>query len=135
MLRTAFNEVLSQEYTLQEALKRLQAKGYKTTHGSDLDMERFKTILLEPYYAGAIQMSTWPPNLHGLHIPMITFSQHERLQEIVAGKKKIAHKRFNPKYRLANLLGCTECLEDENAHCPRLVGYDHHNGKPGDKLN
>jgi site-specific DNA recombinase len=133
MLKVAFGEVASQEYTLQEALKRLQARGYKTTRGSDLDMERFKTILLDPYYAGVCQMSTWPPNPHGLHIAMITLEQHEKLKEIVAGKKKIAHKRFNPKYCLSNLLDCTECLTDENAHFPRVVGYDHHNGKQGEK--
>src|SRR4051794_1285848 len=47
ILRVAFNEVMSQEYSLHEALQRLQAHGYKTTRGSDLDMERFKTILLD----------------------------------------------------------------------------------------
>lgn len=132
MLRIAFHEVVSQKYTLHEALKRLRAQGYRAGH-TDLDMERFKRILLDPYYAGAIRMGNWPINLKGLHTPMITLAQHERLQEIVVGKKKIAHKRFNPKYRLANLLGCTECLADERARYPRLVGYDHHNGKPGNK--
>ncbi len=133
LLRAALTEVASQEYTLHEALKRLQAQGYKTTRNSTLDMERFKTILLDPYYAGVCQMSDWPINPRGLHVPMITMQQHEQLKEIVSGKKKIPHKRFNPKYRLANLLGCTECLEDESARYPRLVGYDHHNGKQGDK--
>lgn len=133
LLRTAFNEVVSQQYTLHEALKRLQAQGYKTTRDSTLDMERFKTILLDPYYAGVCQMADWPANPRGLHVPMITMAQHERLKEIVSGKKKILHKHFNPKYRLANLLGCTECLADSNARYPRVVGYDHHNGKQGDK--
>ncbi|HEY3991665.1 MAG TPA: recombinase family protein [Ktedonobacteraceae bacterium] len=132
MLRMAFNEVSSQKYTLHEALKRLQVQGYRAG-STNLDMERFKRILLEPYYAGAIQIGDWPINPRGLHVPMITMEQHEKLKEIISGKKKIHYKHFNPKYRLANLLGCTECLEDSDARYPRIVGYDHHNGKQGDK--
>jgi len=30
-------------------------------------------------------------------------------------------------------MDCAECLKDENVRYPRLVGYDHNNGKPGDK--
>lgn len=133
MLRTAFHEVVSQEYSLHDALKRLQAKGYKTTRGSDLDMERFKTILLDPYYAGVCQMSNWPANPRGLHTPMITIGQHEQLQEIVSGKKKFVRKQFNPKYRLSNLMDCNECIHNEQVRHPRLVGYDHNNGKQGTK--
>src|ERR1700733_1191746 len=133
MLKEAFSEILSQRWTAQEVLKRLNARGYKTTHGSDLDMERFKCILFDPYYAGAIQFSNWEPCLRGLHKAMITLEQHEQLKVIVDGKKKFTRKQFNPKYRLSNLMACTDCLHDVNARYPRLVGYDHNNGKPGSK--
>lgn len=133
MLKVAFDEVLSQEYAPLEALKRLNALGYKTTHASDLDMERFKSILIDPYYAGMVQMSTWPLNPKGLHQAMITPEQHEELKTIVTGKKKFARKQFNSDFSLSNLMGCTECLEDPEAKYPRIVGYVHHNGKQGER--
>jgi DNA invertase Pin-like site-specific DNA recombinase len=133
MLKVAFGEVLSQEHTPLEALKRLNALGYKTTHASDLDMERFKSILVDPYYAGMVQMSTWLLNPKGLHQAMITPEQHEEIKTIVTGKKKFTHKQFNSDFSLSNLMGCTECLEDPAAKYPRIVGYVHHNGKQGER--
>jgi site-specific DNA recombinase len=133
MLKVAFKEVLSQEYDLHEVLKRLNAKGYRTTRGSNLDMERFKTILLDPFYAGIVQMSNWPKNPQGLHKAMILPEEHNRIKEILSDKKKIAHKQFNQKYMLSNLMGCTECLQDEAAKYPRIVGFTHNNGKQGER--
>lgn len=131
LLRTAFHEVLSRQYTIHEVLARLHAKGYKTTYGKDLDMERFKTILLDPYYAGIVQMSNWPTNPKGLHEAMITPDDHEIVKDIVSGKKKISHKQFNPKYPLSKIMGCMECELDKEARYPRITGYDHNNGKKG----
>lgn len=133
LLKSAMIEICSQAYTLNEALKRLQAKGYKTPSGRELQMDKFKTILIDSYYPGVVKKSNWPENPHGLHKPMITIEQHELLKQIVSGKKKIPHKQFNPKYRMSNILGCTECSEDVQAQSPRMVGYNHNNGKPGDK--
>ncbi|HSE61142.1 MAG TPA: recombinase family protein [Candidatus Saccharimonadales bacterium] len=120
MLKEAFDEVLSLVYTPSEALKRLNARGYKTTHGSDLDTERFKTILADPYYAGIIKMSDWPECKKGLHKAMITHDQHEQLKEIVSGKKKFTRQQFNPEFRLSNLMECTDCLK---ARRPRIPAW------------
>lgn len=133
LLQVAFKEVLSQEYTPREALVRLNAKGYRQGSNTDIDMERFKRILLDPYYAGIVQMSNWPTNPNGLHRAMITPYEHDRIKEIVSGKKKFSRQQFNEHYRLSNLMECTECIVDETAKYPRLVGYNHHNGKQGDK--
>lgn len=64
---------------------------------------------------------------------MITPEEHYKIKEIVVGKKKIPHKQFNQTYMLSNLMDCTDCPEDPSAKHPRLVGYTHHNGKPGEK--
>jgi hypothetical protein len=133
MLKLALNEVTSQQYLLHEALQRLNSKGYRTNTGRQLQMDKFKTILIDPYYAGIVQKANWPSNKHGLHKAMITVEQHETLKQVVAGKKKVPHKQFNKKYLLSNVMDCTECLGDETARFPKLVGYDHHNGKQGER--
>lgn len=118
MLKQAFSEVLSQQYTPAEALKRLNARGYRTTRGSDLDTERFKSMMLDPYYAGTIQFSDWESNPGGLHQAMITTDQHEQLKEIVSGKKKVSRKQFNPEFPLSKHMGCTDCLKAPRPSTP-----------------
>lgn len=133
LLQVAFKEVASQNYDLHEVLKRLNSKGYKTTFDSDLDMERFKSMLRDPYYAGEVRMSSWPSNPHGLHTPLISSNEHEAIQMVVIGKKKIPHKQFNPEYRLSNIIECTDCIEEGKPQKARLTGYTHNNGKAGEK--
>lgn len=133
LIMQALKDVASQKYTVSEALHRLVALGYTLPGGGQLDMERFKSMLIDPYYAGIVQFSNWEQNIHGLHAAMISREEHEVLKHIVSGKKKIAHKQFNPKYPLSNVLQCTECIKDHEARYPRVVGYDHNNGKQGSR--
>jgi DNA invertase Pin-like site-specific DNA recombinase len=138
ILQTTLQEIASGEYTVSQGLKRLHDRGHRTRKfgprtvgGRRIDMNRFKQILIEPYYAGTIKMSDWPIKKNGLHEAMITEEEHERLVEIVSGKgKKFTHNAHNPEFPLSNTMECRDCLTASRLH-PRLVGYRHSNGKKG----
>ena len=133
ILRSGFLEVLD-GISIKDAVANINATGYKRKSGRGLDMAHFKAILVDPYYAGIIKMSNWSDvvNPQGLHKAMITPEQHEALKRIVKGVVVKHRKQFNPDFPLSKIMTCKECLE-LNARHPLLVGYDHNNGKAGDK--
>ena len=105
--------------------------GARATGGKQIDMYRFKQMLVEPYYCGVLKMSNWPVNEHGLHEPMLTLKEHDRLVIMVEGKgKKFVPQRHNPEFQLSNLMECTDCVAAAFDK-PRMVGYRHNNGKQG----
>lgn len=79
LLRRAFLDVLSQEHTPTQALKRLNSAGHTTPRGNrSLDIDKFMKLLRNPYYAGAIRIADWPHNDAAPHTPMITLDEYER---------------------------------------------------------
>ena len=131
MIRSGFMQVL-EGVSIKDAVANINAQGFKRKSGRALDAGHFKVMLLEPYYAGIIKMADWPVNPKGLHKPMITPEQHEDLKLIVKGVSPRVRKQFNPDFPLSKIMTCKECVEEDRKHS-LLVGYDHNNGKAGDK--
>lgn len=131
MLRSGFLQVL-EGMPLKDVVASINAAGFKRKSGRGLDLGHFKTMLIDPYYAGIIQMSNWAINPHGLHKAMITPEQHEQLKKIVKGVVPRVRKQYNPDFPLSKIMMCKECSES-GAKYPLLVGYNHNNGKAGDK--
>ncbi len=130
LLREAFISILN-GLTIKDAVANLGANGYKTPKGGHVDVFNFKRFMKDPYYAGIIAMSDWEINPNGLHKPMINTEQHEQLKAIAEGVTYKPRKKFRPEFMLSNIMDCTECLESITEKAPRLVGYDHNNGKKG----
>lgn len=131
LLRGAMRKILYSAFTLHEALKWLNKNGFQ--YGNDgLDMDRFKKVLMEPYYAGIVKMSNWDViNEHGLHEAMITIQEYEQLYRIVSGKgKKFTIRKENPDFPISNVGMCENCAEVYSSRA-MLVGYKHNNGKDG----
>lgn len=131
MLRSAFQDILSGKSNIKEAVKELNEAGYRTSTGKPIDSFNFKKLMVDPYYAGIISMSNWDVNKNGLHIPMITEEEHERLCGLARGVVQKSHKKYRPEFCLSNQISCTDCLIKQGDKHPRLVGYDHNNGKKG----
>lgn len=129
-IRDAFMSILAGT-TIKEAVRELNDKGYRTTSGKLMDTFNFKKLMRDPYYAGIIAMSDWDPNPNGLHTAMITKEQHDQLVALANGVVYKTRKKFRPEFLLSNLMECTDCLGGETEKAPRLVGYDHNNGKKG----
>lgn len=129
-IRKAFRDILKGS-TIKEAVQCLNDSGYRTQSNKPMDTFNFKKLMVDPYYAGIISMSNWEVNPNGLHIPMITIEEHEQLRDLARGVVYKPRKKFRPEFMLSNVMSCTECLADGKEKAPRLVGYDHNNGKKG----
>ncbi len=130
LLQTVMKKILYEAYSLDDALLWLTDNGYRLLGGRPIDMHKLKRILQEPYYAGIIKMSNWDVICQkGLHQAMITVDEHNRLVEIVSGRrKKFSVKKYNPLFPASNIIVCAECTS-EGRRETHLVGYRHHNGK------
>jgi site-specific DNA recombinase len=118
--------ILSGEMTPSQAARYLNDNHCTTSRGGNpIDTHKLMKALKNPYYAGAIRITDWPSNESGLHQPLITMPQWERLQDVIAGrKKKFEHKKDNPEYPF-NLTSCTKCSGQHNG---MLVGFNQNNG-------
>lgn len=79
LLQEAFQMVLARTHTIKEAQVWLKENGYKTSNGGVLDLDKFTTILKEPYYCGLLKSKDWPIH-NGIHKPMITEEEFGELQ-------------------------------------------------------
>lgn len=131
MLRASFFNILNGS-TIKNEVASLNAQGYRTPSGNKLDAFNYKKMLLDPYYAGIIKMSNWEINPQGLHKPMLTKEQHERIVTIATGAKTKTPRKYSNEFCLSNRIECTECLASGDIKHPRLVGFNHNNGKKGD---
>jgi len=131
LLQEAMHSILYKGMSVSEALGWLNNNGYRLQGGGLLDMYKLRSILKQPYYAGIIRMSDWDVICKkGLHRAMITEEEHERLLEIVSGKrKKFTVHKFNPLFPASNIAECSDCVAEGRKET-RLVGYRHSNGKP-----
>lgn len=129
LLQRALKAVASRSLTPNEALKRMTAEGYLTVNGNEMDMARFRQIMVKPYYAGIIQVGNWPvASENGLHEHMITKSEHESIKLIALGKqKKFKVDKKNPEFPLNETI-CVDCMNEELAS-GKVTGYRNHNGK------
>lgn len=127
LLKEAFGEVVTRRFTVNEALERLNNRGYKEPNGKCLRIDHFRGLIRDPYYAGALRIDTWDKELwnnRGLHQAMITMDEWEELQLIVNNKmRKFQRKQHNPDFPLSNLFYCGDCLDK------KIVGCIHRNGK------
>lgn len=129
LMQTAMQRILYSDYTLRQALVWLQGQGFTRSSGGMLDMEKFKRILVDPYYGGTTKISTWDITGVGLHKAMISKEEHEQLKDIVSGVPKKFHRQIhNPNFQMSNITECEECTSLQRK-VGKFVGYRNHNGK------
>lgn len=96
-------------------------------------MDKFRIIACEPYYAGIIDLKGKfnERNEHGLHEPLITRTEHEKILRVFERnvKKQQGHQPDkNTKYPLSNELTCISC-EAAKRKYPRFTSVPLNNGK------
>lgn len=128
LMKSAISKLIYDKYTLHQALRWLNDRNF-SDNPKGLDLNKFKRMLTDPYYAGITKMSTWDVVGKGLHKAMITDQEHELLVQIVSGiEKKFTKQKHNPNFPMSNFVICQNCFES-NRKNGRLVGYRNHNGK------
>lgn len=102
---------------------------------SQYKMDKFRKILEDSFYAGIVEVDKQIKvrNENGLHEPLITIEQHNKLFSIMDKKKKHQsgpNLEGNPKYPLSNFVSCRRCEHSSNG---RVAGLDLTNGKTAKK--
>lgn len=100
-------------------------------HGK-IKMDKWRKWIVNPYYAGVVEMNKQvrARNEHGLHEPLITLDQHERIVAAVNNHKKL-HKGpirgGNPRFPMCKILFCENCWRNNRIY--KFTGSDNTNGK------
>ena len=129
LLQEAYRDIASGKKNLREALRWLTTSGFTLKNGKKLDMTKFKRILQEPYYYGAVKMGNFQQNERGLHKAMITKDEFDIASRIAKGQKaRFTVNRHNPEFPMNGLL-CEECFIKNKLSDGKFTGYEHHNGK------
>lgn len=115
LVQQALGRVISGEYSPPEVLEWLNKDcGYKTKQtrklgGKHLSRSVWYTVLSDPFYYGEYE---YPKNsgkwYHGIHKPMITKEQHDRIQ-IMLGKKTKPRPIKHSFAFSGGLMTCGEC--------------------------
>lgn len=121
LLRSILIRLANGLIDLSESLAEYNDSAYvKQGRGRHLRMDRWRQIVVDPFYAGIIEVGRQinERNEHGLHEPMITKEQHLKIVELVNGKAKRhsgPRKGGNPEFPLNTILFCQQCYEEELA--------------------
>ncbi|AGL61871.1 hypothetical protein L336_0161 [Candidatus Saccharimonas aalborgensis] len=131
-LKRALRQIASNLKTPTDALKELQETEFGKRYAK-LKMDKFRIIACEPYYAGIIDLKGKfnERNEHGLHEPLITRTEHEKILRVFERnvKKQQGHRPDkNTKYPLSNELTCISC-EAAKRKYPRFTSVPLNNGK------
>lgn len=96
-------------------------------------MDKFRATSCEPYYAGIVELkgSIDIRNENGLHEPLITRDEHEKILRIFDKNVK-KQQGYRPdketEYPLSNQLTCPKCEADKKRY-PRFTSVPLNNGK------
>lgn len=119
--------IVARTHTVKEAQEWLYQEGYRTKSGKKLALDRFQSILEEPYYCGHLKTKRWPLYKAGLHAPMITPEEFEQIQEVVSGRVIRKRRRhYNPEFPGQKLFSCGKC-----GAVKRITGSVSSNGHGG----
>ena len=129
-IKAALCNVASELLTPTEALKELNSSDFASHHAT-IRMDKFRKILIDPYYAGLIFVDKLVKvsNVPGQHEPLITIDQHEAIKQIVLRKHKTQKgpaRGGNPDFPFSSSITCIKC---DGKPKSKLVGYWHSNGK------
>ncbi|MBQ3353140.1 recombinase family protein [Candidatus Saccharibacteria bacterium] len=96
-------------------------------------MDKWTKYIANPYYAGIVEMDKQikARNEKGLHEPLITMEQHEKILQALDNKRKLHKgptKGGNKRFPLNQILLCEDCASKGNKFF-KFTGYDNKNGK------
>lgn len=128
-LQEALLSIVEYRATPTQALSTLN-KSVFVKNRAKYKMDKFRKICTDPFYAGVVAMNKQVQfrNENGLHQPLITMEQHNKIVDIFLNKKKTQsgpRKNGNPDYPLSNIVHCKDC---KNAGNGRYVGFKVNNG-------
>jgi DNA invertase Pin-like site-specific DNA recombinase len=114
LLQESFKSIVLGIETPLNALKKLNQTPFAQHHAT-WKMDKFSQFACDPYYCGILEIDAQVKvrNENGLHEPMLTKEEHERLVSIFKGKYKPRGPKmqYNPDFPMNKILQCKECGE------------------------
>ena len=130
-LKEVLIKISEQLVTPTEGLIELNKSSYNMSR-APIKMDKFRKIATDAFYSGVIEIKKQVNfrNENGLHEPLITMDQHNKIVAVFANKNKNQlgpRKNGNPKYPMNSIISHDVCLSVDNKG--KFVGFDHGNGK------
>lgn len=136
ILQKVLKDLAAGRVNLTESLKEYNELGPTAYHDyKQVKIDKWKKLIVNPFYAGIVGMNKQVKfrNEHGLHEPLITKEEHERIVEIVEGRNRNKvhngpRKNGNPEFPLGKLIRHVNCTKK---HTPYniFVGLNQSSGK------
>lgn len=118
LLQKCSRLIIYEQYTPEQALKWMNSQGYRTRGGKTMDVNHYIELIEDRYYCGIIDIKKEGPlssirGVPGLHEPMLTVREHERLVAVITKRNPRMRLKHNPEYPVANLIRHLECKHEK----------------------
>lgn len=120
LVRTLFDLYLSGNHSITTLHAEMAGRGLTSTRSGRLSRHTVALILSNPFYCGFLRNGRTGETFKGIHEPLLTVREYERIQDIKSGRyvKKVTH--HNHLFR--RLLTCATCHttltgELQKGHC------------------
>lgn len=120
LVKAAFKEFATGNYSIEELRKKLLKKGLKCNRNSFWKLLRNKAYIgkvLIPAYKG--EPEEW---VHGTHKPLVDESTFYQVQDILEGRRKnlpSSFKTIRDEFPLRGILICPQCAKQLTASCSK----------------
>jgi len=110
LLQQAWNEFATGRYTKSQVLRLMTSRGLRARNGKQLSKQSLDYVFSDPYYAGILR-DPWAKVEHlGRHMPMISRTTFEAVQQITAGRgRSIPHRTIRSEFPLRSTVRCSSC--------------------------
>ena len=120
-IKEMFRLYATGNYSIRKLQSEMTGRGLTNTVGHPPSKRLVETILSNPFYCGVIRIVTTGATYEGIHEPLITVEQFDRVQEVKTGKcgKKVT--KHNHRYR--GLFRCGHCQKSMIAELQKAHVY------------
>ncbi len=118
LLQKGSRLIIYEQHTPEQAVKWMNDQGYRTRGGKKMDVNHYIELIEDRYFCGIIDIKKEGPfsdikNVQGLHEPMFSVREHERLVAIISKRNPRLRLKHNPEYPMANFIRHYECKHEE----------------------
>ena len=107
LVRTLFDFYLTGNHSITSLHAEMDRCGLTSARGGRLSRHTVELILSNPFYCGFLRNGRTGETFKGIHEPLLTVREYERIQDIKAGRFTKKVTRHNHLFR--RLLACATC--------------------------
>ena len=117
-IKKSWDLMATGKHTLEDMAKFLNKQGVKQViRGKEYTIrpQTVSRIYKNKFYFGILTSASYPEEIKGQHIPMITEAQYYKVQSVIAGRNNsiklpiVVKNRDNPDFPLRRLVKCSKC--------------------------